>query len=65
MIDGWNVTTTDTAIAFRKISRGSIRLSYSSWRKFLEELSDRGELSVMEVGQSKHVRLETWVRSVT
>ena len=65
VIDGWNVTTTDTAIAFRKISRGSIRLSYSSWRKFLEELSDRGELSVMEVGQSKHVRLETWVRSVT
>ena len=65
VIDGWNVTTTDTAIAFRKISRGSIRLSYSSWRKFLEELSDRGELSVMEVGQSKHVRLETCVRSVT
>ena len=24
VIDSWNVTTTDTAIAFRKISRGSI-----------------------------------------
>jgi hypothetical protein len=25
VIDGWNVTTTDTAIAFRKISRGATR----------------------------------------
>ena len=65
VIDGWNVTTTDTAIAFRKISRGSIRLSYFSWRKFLQELSDKGALSVMEVGQSKQLRLETWARSVT
>ena len=65
VVDGWNVTTTDTAIAFRKISRGSIWLAYNPWRQFLEELSDRGELSVMEVGQSKHVRLETWVCSVT
>ena len=49
VVDGWEVTTTDTAIAFRKISRGSVRLSYSSWRKFLQELSDRGTLSLMEV----------------
>ena len=50
VIDGWNVTTTDTAIAFRKISRGSIWLSYASWRKFLQELSDRADLNMMEVG---------------
>ena len=64
VVDGWNVTTTDTAIAFRKISRGSIRLSYTSWRQFLQELSDRGELSMMEVGQSKKGLLEMSVRSV-
>ena len=50
VIDGWNVTTTDTAIAFRKISRGSIWLSYASWRQFLQELSDRADLNMMEVG---------------
>ena len=55
VIDGWNVTTTDTAIAFRKISRGSIRLSYASWRQFLRELSDRADLNMMEVGQIKQV----------
>ena len=50
VIDGWNVTSSDTAIAFRKISRGSIRLTYTSWRQFLQELCDRGALSLMEVG---------------
>ena len=49
VVDGWNVTTTDTAITFRKISKGSIRLSYSSWKKFLQELSDRGDLNMMKV----------------
>ena len=28
IIDGWNITTTDTAIAFRKFSRGSTRLGF-------------------------------------
>ena len=52
VIDGGNVTTTDTAIAFRKISRGSIRLSYTSWRQFVQEISDRADLSMMEVGKA-------------
>ena len=52
VIDGWNVTTTDTAIAFRKISRGSIRLTYTSWRQFVQEISDRADLSMMEVGKA-------------
>ena len=50
VIDGWNVTTTDTAIAFRKISKGSVRLSFSSWRLFLQALSDEAGLNIAEVG---------------
>ena len=49
VIDGWNVTTTDTAIAFRKISRGSIWLGYNPWRQFLEELATRKGLDMKEV----------------
>ena len=49
VIEGWNVTTTDTAIAFRKISRGSIWLEYNPWREFLEELTNRKGLSMQEV----------------
>ena len=49
VIDGWNVTTTDTAIAFRKISRGSIWLAYNPWRQFLEELATRKGLDMKEV----------------
>ena len=50
VIDGWNVTTTDTAIAFRKIGKGSVRLSFSSWRLFLQALSDEAGLNIAEVG---------------
>lgn len=49
VIDGWNVTTTDTAIAFRKISRGSIWLIFSQFREFLEELIGRKGLNLQEV----------------
>ena len=49
VIDGWNLTTTDTAITFRKISRGSIWLEYNPWRQFLEELATRKELNMQEV----------------
>lgn len=44
VIDNWNVTTTDTAIAFRKISRGSKYLDYETWKVFLEELAYRKRL---------------------
>ena len=49
MIDGWLVTTTDTAIFFRKFSRGSIWLEYNAWRTFLEELSGKKGLDMREV----------------
>ena len=49
VIDSWNVTTTDTAIAFRKISRGSIWLEYVAWREFLEEFTCRTGLDMQEV----------------
>ena len=49
MIDGWNVTTTDTAIAFRKISRGSTRLSYPGWLVFLRELAETKKLPLPQV----------------
>lgn len=49
VIDGWNVTTTDTAIAFRKISRGSTRLSYPGWLVFLRELAETKKLPLPQV----------------
>ena len=52
VIEGWNVTTTDTAIAFRKISRGSIWLEYNPWREFLEELTSRKNIDMQEVSMS-------------
>ena len=52
VIEGWNVTITDTAIAFRKISRGSIWLEYNPWREFLEELTSRKGLDMREVTNS-------------
>ena len=49
VIDGWTISTTDTAIAFRKISRGSIWLEYNPWREFLEELCERKGLDMQDV----------------
>ena len=49
VIDSWHVTTTDTAIAFRKISRGSIWLDYIAWREFLEEFTSRAKLDYQQV----------------
>lgn len=46
VVDNWNITTTDTAIYYRKISRGSKWLDYESWKVFLEELSYRKRVSV-------------------
>ena len=37
VFDAWNITTIDTALAFRKISRGAIYLDFPGWRDFLEE----------------------------
>ena len=49
IIDGWNITTTDTAIAFRKFSRGSTRLGFSEWRGFMEELASSKKLNIGQV----------------
>jgi hypothetical protein len=49
VIEGWNVTTTDTAIAFRKISRGAIWLDYNQWREFLQELAGRKGIDMQTV----------------
>ena len=66
VIDGWSVTTTDTAIAFRwedlgwldwrhsysrKISHGSIWLEYYCWREFLQELCQRKGLDMQVIEQ--------------
>ena len=59
VIDGWNVTTTDTAIAFRKISRGSLDLSFSSWLQFLQELGRRKGLCSQEVRRGKEQKKAT------
>ena len=53
VIDGWNVTTTDTAIAFREISRGSLELSFNSWKQFLQELAIRRSLCLQKVKMQK------------
>ena len=60
MIDGWKVTTTDTAIAFRKISRGSTWLEYNPWREFLEELVIKKGLSMEEVRSLVTSLLARW-----
>ena len=49
IIDGWNITTTDTAIALRKFSRGATRLGFSAWREFMEELASSKKLNVGQV----------------
>ena len=49
MIDGWTVTTTDTAIVFRKFSRGAVWLEWSVWREFLAELAAKKGLPLREL----------------
>ena len=44
VIDGWDLTMIDTAIAFRKISKGSIWLTYNAWKTFLEYLAKQKKL---------------------
>lgn len=39
VIDGKSITTTDTGIAFRKISKNSPRLTFSDWNKYLDEIA--------------------------
>merc|ERR1719225_2042490 len=38
--DGKTITTTDTGIAFRKISKNSPKLSFTDWNKYLDEIAN-------------------------
>ena len=49
IIDGWNITTTDTAIAFRKFSRGNTRLGLSAWKEFMVELASCKKITIGQV----------------
>merc|ERR1711997_533578 len=40
VIDGKTITTTDTGIAFRKISKNSPKLSFTDWNKYLDEIAN-------------------------
>lgn len=44
VIDGKTITTTDTGIAFRKISKKSPKLSFSDWNKYLDEIATSKKL---------------------
>ena len=46
IIDGWSITTIDTAIQFRKISKGKIFLDFKHWKEFLLELSATKKLEL-------------------
>lgn len=46
IIDGWSITTIDTAIQFRKISKGKIFLDFNHWKEFLLELSATKKLEL-------------------
>ena len=48
-MDGLGLTTTDTAIAFRKTSRGSTRLGYPAWLVFLRELAEAKRLVLADL----------------
>lgn len=39
VIDGKTITTTDTGIAFRKISKKSPKLTFTDWNKYLDEIA--------------------------
>ena len=49
LVDGWTLSTIDTAIAFRKISRGKIFLDFKHWKDFLLELSAAKKLSLTDL----------------
>ncbi len=39
VIEAKKISTTDTGIAFRKISKNSPKLSFSDWNKYLDEIA--------------------------
>ena len=49
IIDGWNITTIDTAIAFRKISKGKIFLDFKQWQDFILELGAAKKLQLTDL----------------
>ncbi len=49
MIDGKKVTTTDTGIAFKKVSKNAPKLSFVEWTKYLDEIAKNKSMEVAEV----------------
>jgi len=49
VIDAKKITTTDTGIAFRKISKNSPKLSFSDWNKYLDEIAKTKSLDSNEI----------------
>lgn len=49
VIDGKTITTTDTGIAFRKISKNSPKLTFSDWNKYLDEITNNKNLDANSI----------------
>jgi len=49
VIDAKKITTTDTGIAFRKISKNSPKLSFADWNKYLDEIAKNKSLDSNEI----------------
>lgn len=49
VIDPKKITTTDTGIAFRKISKNSPKLSFADWNKYLDEIAKNKSIDANEI----------------
>lgn len=49
VIDPKKISTTDTGIAFRKISKNSPKLSFADWNKYLDEISNTKKVDANEI----------------
>lgn len=49
VIDPKKITTTDTGIAFRKISKNSPKLSFVDWNKYLDEIAKSKNIDCNEI----------------
>ncbi|XP_040573133.1 tubulin polymerization-promoting protein homolog [Lepeophtheirus salmonis] len=45
LFDGKKLSTTDTGIAFRKVGKNAVKLSFTDWNKYLDELSSTKKMS--------------------
>lgn len=52
VIEPKKISTTDTGIAFRKISKNSPKLSFTDWNKYLDEIAKTKSIDVNEIKSS-------------